>query len=384
MKRILFTPALLLLLLFTPLSATHAASLEQMQSIYSQQIQRVHQQIKAEQLQLPQAYIAALRDLENDYQQAGDLRAFQAVEKERKQFSGHPRIKDLAKVTSPAKLSALQAQFIQRDAKVGDSRETRLHELKDQYVRALQNLQRDLTRQRRIEDAVAVMNEVDAINSGKTPQITPSDVSALPSSRPRTNSGELSIEQLRQLLKGEVQRWNSRTGEITIAYDFRDVRQSADWKGGRIDASRHSLICEKTTAWLLPQFASISELEYKGVFHRNGRRARANIGTTLYVDMLDGADSEVIIHQKNDQNPAVTIPNDLKRSVPNHAKLTLNGRRVTCEINYQQKRRGNLPLSVTFPAYVGFGYAPDDSAYKSVKVTGVLSQGYLTHLRSKL
>ncbi len=385
MKRIAHTLSCLLLLTLIPLSYARAADLAQMQSIYSEQIQKVEQQIRAERLQLPQEYLGALRGLENEYQQAGDLPALLAVQKERKQFAAHPRIKDLAKATTPAKLTALQTQFIQRDSKIRGSSKTRLNDLKEQYTRALQNLQRELTRQSHIEDAVAVMNAVEALKSsqpGTAPLSAPRAKSPTTAS-PRPRSGELSIDDLRHLLKGEIKQWNSRSGKISIAYDFSDTRQGADWKGGRIDANTQSLVCNKTTAWLLPQFSSISQLEYRGDFRRSGERTRANIGNTLFIDMLAGADSHVVIHQQSEQNPTVEIPNNLKRSIPNHAKVTLAGRKVTCAVNYQQTRSGDLSLAVTFPAFVGFGYAPDNSAYKAVRVTGVLSPAYQTYLRSK-
>ena len=143
-------------------------------------------------------------------------------------------------------------------------------------------------------------------------------------------------------------------------------------------------MCEKTTAWLLPQFASISRIEYKGDFNRVGQRARANIGSSLYVDMQAGASSRVVVHQRSVKNPTVEIPNELKTTMPNYAKVDIAGRNVACEINYQQKRSGDLSLPINYPAYVGFGYAPDTSSYKSVRVTGVLSGAYQTLLKSRI
>lgn len=154
-------------------SGTHADStsvpeLDRYKAIYKQQLTKLANKTKYQRLHIPQYHIKELRKLEAEYQASGDLRSLLAVRTERERFIGDPRIDHIEPVEYPAKLRELQISYIKNYRIIKAKRKQNAENMRNKYTQALQRLQKKLTQQGKIDQALAVMKEIESIQEQDT------------------------------------------------------------------------------------------------------------------------------------------------------------------------------------------------------------------------
>jgi len=379
--------ALLFALIFV-WSASAVPEMDNLKTIYKAELARLRTETQGERLRMPQEHIAALKDLEMTYQQSGELKALLAVRKERERFIRDPSVPAIVLVSTPAKLRSLQQSYIERYNGLSSEQESKIDDLTEKYLRALEKLQKDLTRQGKIESALAVMNEIESPESD--PVEDPTDtVDPAPSpvaSRPIPPSTSLDINTLSTLLFGRVLRWNSPTRQITIVYDFSDASQMTDWKGGRLDALRGMLVCDRTVSWARLQMLQISEIKYDAFFDGDDYRAGLVVGNALQAHLVGGDDAlEAKLFQTSEQHPVISFAESGSTSARvHHSEFSVRDNRIDWSVDRGRKRTAVLQTPIRYPTYFGFGHMGAVSAYDNITVTGILSKEYEAYLKQQL
>ncbi len=373
------------------------ADLAKMREIYESEVRRVGIDNRKALLQMPQDHIARLRDLEDSYRSAGDLPALLAVRKERERFIADPTMEGVVVVSEPDRLAALQRSYIENYAKTKADKGVDLKALTDKYLSALERLQMDLTRQNKIEEAVAVMEEVERMKaSGPVEPEAPvgnadllAEDPASPVSRPVAGSRglsprDISLSQLRSAISGKVLAWNSTTGDLTVEYDFGKPEQAKDWRGGSYDDIDAALVCDKETVKHALLFNSISRISFDVLFRGSSKRARLSLGTQLNAEVIDDGEQRAIVWQGSDQSPIVSRFDPLRSAIANRCELTLTEGEVGLAVNYGRAKGGRLNMRMASPVMVTLGFSGGECAFQRVKVTGILSAqatGFLSQRR---
>ena len=145
-------------------------------------------------------YIAGLADLQSEYQKQlinldetlrkkGDLESILAVRKEKNRFAQTKTMPEDAVVQSPAELKALQQKYSKSALSLEDSKNKSLAVLAGPYLQTLEDLKKSLTQNGKIDDALAVKDEITKIKaemeaksptSSTTAQADPQSISASP------------------------------------------------------------------------------------------------------------------------------------------------------------------------------------------------------------
>ena len=390
MKRSCFV---LVLILVSAWSALAVPEMDKLKGIYQAELARLRTETRGERLRMPQEHIAALKDLEMSYQKSGELKSLLAVRSERQRFISDPSVPAIVLVRVPDRLRSLQQSYIERYNGLSSAQETSIDDLRDKYLRALEKLQKDLTRQGKIESALAVMNEIESPESeptddeaaGATTDTTSSVPPPVVTPKP-SRPAVLDIEALNTLLHGRVVRWNSYSRQITISYDFSDGAQMEDWKGGRLDALRGMLVCDRTVSWARLQMLEISEIKYDAFFDGDEYRAGLVIGTGLQAHLIGSDDSlEAKLFQTSEEHPVVRFTETGSTSARvHHGEFSLNDNRVEWSVDRGRTRSAQLQVPVRYPTYFGFGHMGAVSAYDNIIVTGILSKEYEAYLKQQL
>jgi len=238
-RRLISAPLILLTILFSsiahgePAVAKLPPDFYKFKSVYVNQIKLLGEKRDRDAEESVQKYIAALQALESSYQLSGELKPLLAVRAERTRFTSDPNARNIEVKDSPAMLGTLQQQHIDRSKEIQMVCSQGIIELSQHYKRRLTALQKDLTREGRIEEALAVLKKVDEIETspevttatkqiasgGTTPVTTPQNVA---------QTKIIDMAALSAHFHGEVVGWNSITQEITIKYDFRQEKQLDD------------------------------------------------------------------------------------------------------------------------------------------------------------
>jgi hypothetical protein len=377
----------LLLTAVCALNALAVPEMEKLKSIYQGELTRLKAEAQGERLRLPQEHIAAMRELELMYQNDGELKPLLAVRGERERFISDPSVSAITPVSSPERLRSLQLAYIKRYSGLARERETKLKELKDRYLQALEKLQKDLTRQGSIESALAVMNERESHESGADEDASESAATVpLATAAVTPRSTTLDINALNTLLHGEVVRWNSHTRQITISYDFSDAQQMEDWKGGRMDAVRGMLVCDRTVAWMRPQMLKVVEVEYDALLDGDEDSAGMVVGNSLQAHLIARTGIvEAKLFQTSEEHPLNRFTESRGPSVSvHHSVLTIEDNSIDWAVDQGRSRKALLQVPIPYPTYVGFGHMGSVSAYDNITVTGVLSNEYEAYLRQQL
>ena len=361
--------------------------LDRLKGIYQQELKRLQSQRCTQHLHVPQDHIKAMRKLEMEFQQSGELRNLLAVRKERKRFIGDPRIDAIIPVSSPAELRKLQQAYIANYNVIKNKRAKEAADTKEKYIIILKKLQKKLTRQGKIESALAVMNEIEAEESGGSTTASSTGSSFAPHefTPTPTKSNEIEIETLKELLHGEVLRWNSYNKEITIKYDFNDENQMQDWKGGEWDGLSNILNCRLTVAWLKIQMSEIKRVECDMFFHNSPRSAGLAIGNSLTAMIEEDRTIDGKIYQTSSEDAAVKIVNiENAYGQPYHNVISINDRQVSWKINGGRMRHGTLQEGILYPSFIGFGRMNSESSYNNVTITGILSKKQIERLKKQM
>jgi hypothetical protein len=363
-------------------AATHglgATQLDELKRIYATEVAKVHTQYKQDMLRMPGDHIGSLRELEQAFQRAGDLKSLLAVQEERTRFTRDPRADAISVAAAPPQLAALQSQYVKAYGDLKGNRDFRLKDLFDKYLRRLEALQRELTIRGEIDDAMQVMKAIEHLKQadvGGDPGVV------RPPPGPAADA-QVSIETLRRVIKGKIAKWNSLTREIVLEYDFAEARQVADWKGGELDADQAALFCSRTIAWLRPQFESLTEIEVDAQIRDSDGRARVMLGNSLFVDLINSGKPRCVVFQTSEHNPVLTVEEKLKTVIGNRVKLQFGVTGTFLVLNYSAPRRLGLQTNLRFPSYLGVGLTSHASAYGNVRVSGVLTSAFVKHVSSQ-
>ncbi len=381
--------SILLICMMSALSAPAVPEMDKLKSIYQTELTRLKSHWQGERLRLPLNHIAAMRDLEATYQQVGELKPLLAVRGERERFAANQSVDDIIPVAGPARLRVLQEAYIKDFKVLSTERVTRTFELREKYLRALVNLQKNLTRKGQIQSAVAVMNEVEARKKefgvgNRDAVVGDGGLPTVPHTKPR--SSRLDIDALNDLLHGEVMRWNSQNRQITITYDFSDGEQMEDWKSGERDAARGMLACERTVAWLRPELLQISEVKYDAfVDEERKQRAGMVVGDSLQAHLISGAVLQAKLFQVSEQRPITRfVETSRPLSRVHRSELSIQNDRIEWVVNHARARQAILQEPIRYPACVGFGHMESKSAYDNITITGILSKEYEAYLKQQL
>lgn len=124
----------------------------------------------------PGEYGTALRALQKVRQTAGDLDGWTAVNDEIKRFGETRRLAEDDVVRSPAELARLQEQYVKMASKLGADHGREVLELTEKYTSHLLDMQKELTRAGRMEEALAAREEIQRAKS--LPAVTAAEFEA--------------------------------------------------------------------------------------------------------------------------------------------------------------------------------------------------------------
>ena len=378
----------LLLSVICALNALAVPEMDKLKSIYQTELVRLKTEAQGERLRLPQEHIAAMRELEMTYQQSGELKSLLAVRAERERFIANPSVSAIVPVSGPEHLRTLQQAYVERYNGLSAEREAKIRDLEDKYLKALEKLQKDLTRQGQIESALAVMNERES-HAGNSDEGTSGDtvadaIAADLITAPRRAT--LDSSTLNKLFNGEVISWNSYSREIAIRYDFSDARQMEDWKGGAMDEVRGMLVCERTVAWARLQMLNVTEITYDALFEGDEQRAGMVVGNSLQAHLIGRSGIvEAKLFQTSEEHPLTRFTESGNMSARvHHSELSIRGNRVEWSVNKGRSRNAIVQTPIVYPTYLGFGYMGSVSAYDNITVKGVMSKEYEAYLKQQL
>lgn len=384
MKNRYFAIITIFISIVLPLLATSVPELDRYKSIYQKEIKRLKKTSQSQRLHIPQNHIKAMRALELEYQNSGDLKNLLAVRKERERFIGDPRVNSMTPVTDPSKLRALQKFYIANYSSITETRTREIDNLKEGYISRLKKLQTTLTKQGKINEALVVMSEIessDSIDDSFTGGITPYAISPTSNQPSKT----LNIDTLGTLLHGKITRWNSYNNQITVEYDFSDNDQMLDWKGGEINDLKNTLDCNNTVAWFKLQMEEISQIECDMSLKRSGHNAGIVIGKSLTAIITSGRPTMAKVYQSSPYNPILVV-RDIEKISGNkyHSVLTINSKQVGWSINKGLTRHGIINNSIVYPTFIGVGEMTSLSSYCNISITGILSKKQVELLKQQL
>lgn len=110
-------------------------------------------------------YSAKLDEIYARHRESGDLDAVLAVRAERARFLADGAPTEAGRVAAPADLAALQDQFLRQHARWIGEREAAISGFAQVRLRELFTLQKELTRQDKIEEALAVRKQIEALKA---------------------------------------------------------------------------------------------------------------------------------------------------------------------------------------------------------------------------
>jgi hypothetical protein len=140
-------------------------ALDKYKATFEQELVGINEQSARAATNWPVQYVGALKSVEQRLKEAGDLDGLLAVRQEQERFGRDRTIPDEALVEKPAELRS--AQLCGR--RELDSREVercrRVVGLADRHVANLESLKRNLTREDKVDYAIAVKAEIDAVKA---------------------------------------------------------------------------------------------------------------------------------------------------------------------------------------------------------------------------
>lgn len=133
------------------------------QQIYQEQIKGIRDDAarKAEACDL--ACLAALDQLQKEYQGAGDLNGVLAVQAERNRLRPETNAHVVSVSLVPQRVQALRASHGDTRKKIDADRATQVQSLVQKYLTHLANLKKELTKQGRIDEALTVESEIAVV-----------------------------------------------------------------------------------------------------------------------------------------------------------------------------------------------------------------------------
>ena len=382
-----FMNTLVLVLLSVALTGLAVPESDKLIGIYKKELTRFASQYQSDRLRAPQDHVAAMRNLETRYQQSGELKSLLAVREERERFVANPSASGMQLVTTPSGLRRLQESYVSKNAALHADYATKKETLRTKFLHAMENLQKELTRQGKIQAALSVMKEiegVDSIGSQGNSEGTTSAPGPAPSPARRWGS-ILDADALGEILHGKIARWNSRSRQITILYDFSDAQQMGDWQGGEFDKTRGILRCEKTVAWAREHFSVILEVHCDMIYDGDSKRAGMVVGQALQAHLAGDDPLAATLFQTSKQHPISNFTRTNAGGTTSHrSEMIFQNGSVEWSVDKSRTRRAILQVPIPYPTYVGFGHMRAASGYDNISITGILSKKYVAHLKQQL
>jgi len=353
-------------------------------AVYAEQLARIETKRDTELDEACNGHITALQELENRYQSAGELKPLLAVRKERTRFAASPALTDITVASSPEGLATLQKQYVEtcKDIRLTSARS--IVELSQHYGRRLVLLQKELTKKGLIDQALAIMTEVD--NLATSPEVAAAKTQiesggtspvAVSTRTSRQTTGGVDIDALGTFFHGKIVRWNPVTHEITCKYDFRNENQLAVWDGAGIDELRERMVCDGKETWFSPRFASVSRIEYDAYLYSGSGPVRVILGKALYADLEPGANGKALLHQGNPAYPLVKSHGGAQTYMRYTGVLTLENGAAAWVIGSRSFRKERLRTPITVPVGIGFGHTDCKVMFDNITITGMLGPDVL-------
>ncbi len=182
---------------------------------------------------------------------------------------------------------------------------------------------------------------------------------------------------LQEGLSGTVQEWNSRTGEITVMYDFDSLSELQEWDGGSIN-SDGQLDANRRILRLTVPFESVHRVAYDGFFYSGDGRITMHVGGLTAE--FGGHGGRHLIYQANWRNLVAQVSGGVSPGRTYSASLDLSRERVRWVLNEEQLLDAVLQRPLMSPVQLNVGHPYSHTAYDNVTVSGVLDPRFLQHL----
>lgn len=147
------------------LSSTTAIEVDRLQATFTNELAKYDKAHEEAISAVRDQYAVALVTLERKFTSAGSLDSVLAVKKEFTRFATDRSLRPGDLVAEPADLHALQQQYIKKFEALPAERAVKVVRLAELYGKSMRTLEENLTRQRLLEDAIAVKQLREGIPS---------------------------------------------------------------------------------------------------------------------------------------------------------------------------------------------------------------------------
>lgn len=168
MRRILALGGALILSASCALASEYGDQLANLRTIYGDHLAKIESEAGKKLEAWPVSYTNGLLQLKTAHQQKGDLEGWQAVTTELKRFAEDAEITEDHLVTKPNDLRSLQTHFKDVVQKCSLDKSGDILSLTDKYVSRLEAVQKKLTIEGLMEDAIAYNAEIRRVKSSPT------------------------------------------------------------------------------------------------------------------------------------------------------------------------------------------------------------------------
>lgn len=150
--------------------AKNSDKLQAMRAIYEENLNKIKDDNARMTRALPKDYLKALKALQQKMQGKGNLTGWTAVKEELSRFEIDRHVSKETLVTTPPELRALQMKYQKAARKYSLEKINSILSLRRMYLVSLSGLQKKLTKQGAIDDALAVKEETKRVKS--SPDVT--------------------------------------------------------------------------------------------------------------------------------------------------------------------------------------------------------------------
>lgn len=164
------------------------------QTIYQNQLQIIRIESARKQESADRMYIADLNKREAVYRENGELQGVLAIRGERNRISPQPDTKIASVTPLPDDVAKLRKEYEERCGTIAVDEATAVQALIERYIGHLDDIKRELTRQDRVEDALAVNAEIMVVRISselKSAKATLSLPAETPEERASSPAGDL-------------------------------------------------------------------------------------------------------------------------------------------------------------------------------------------------
>ncbi|MFC1497060.1 hypothetical protein ACFLS1_01120 [Verrucomicrobiota bacterium] len=141
------------------------SSLTSAKAIFAGSLNKIKAEYTQKAISWPVQYQKALTVLLEKTRESGDLEGWVAVDKEVKRFEKNKELPKKAIVEKPASLRSLQKTYFQASSGLEIEKSKEILDLTEKYITHLTGMQKDLTKQGKIEEAIEIKKEADSVKS---------------------------------------------------------------------------------------------------------------------------------------------------------------------------------------------------------------------------